>query len=277
MWFTIAMAAAAATAGLVNSITGDVEAMNSLDDYEDYINEQYALNVEKVNLEYNAAKEAAGKSAEQANKHADITDLAQDVKETALSQDFNATIDNLYLGQKQNVLNWNMQAMGAGQSEGAALAGLAGNGVRAGSSMSQAVEMEAAVNSQQLQFSQDAARQTEKNQLASLLTNLVGNKVDIYGNRVGADIARQNALDLVNSYVEGGSNYNLYQNQLSTLKNQYDYNKNQIEKERDKHSGWNAFWNGVSSFFTMGAAGAKTGMSLTKMGVEAAAYKTNVG
>jgi hypothetical protein len=277
MWTTIIMAAVAATAGLVDSIVGDVQAMDSLGDYEDFINQQYALNLDKVNTEYAAAKEAAEKSAAQANKQADITDVAQDVKETALSQDFNATIDNLYLNQKQNVLEWNAQAMNAGRSEGAALAGLAGSGIRAGSSLSEAIEMESAVNSQQLQFSQDATRKTQDNQLGMLLTNLAGNKVDIYGNRVGADVTRANALDLVNSYAEGGSNYNLYKNQLATLKNQYDYNMKQIDNERDKHSGWNAFWNGVSSFFTMGAAGAKTGMSLTKMGVEAAAYKTNVG
>lgn len=269
MWWAYA---AGALVGFTKSIFNNYEQLDNLDDAEEYINKMYDLKKKEAELEYNKAKDEANKNAEQANKRADISDLGQDLTEKAVSQDFNLTIDNLYLGQQQNVLDWNKQAMNAGKSEGASLAGLAGSGIRAGSSLSEAVEMEAAVNSQQLQFSQDATRKTEDLQLGKLLTNLAGNKFNIYGNRVEADTSRQNALDLVNSYAEGGANWNLYQNQLNTLQAQYNENKRKIDEERKKYDGWNAVWNNLTAAFSMGSTVAGAANTLTEIGTKAAAY-----
>lgn len=255
-------AAVIAVTGGVTSLVNNYEVADQLEDYIKYLDQLYALDVKDANEKFAAAKAEAEKNAAQANKRADISDVGQDITETALSQDFNATIDNLYLGQQQNLLDWNAQAMNAGKSEGATLAGLAGSGIRAGSSLSEAVKMESAVNSQQLQFSQDAARRTESNQLGKILTNLAGTKVDIYGNRVEADTARVNALDLVNSYAEGGSNWNIYNNNLVKMKTSYEYNRNKLQDEIDDRR---SFWGGVKAFFGGAASGYTAGHNITSM------------
>ena len=257
----IATLAMALTGG-VTSLVNNYEMADKLEDYRDYLDKLYQYNKKDVEEKFAAAKAEAEKNANQANVQADISDLGQDITESSVSQDINATIDSLYLSQNQNVLDWNIQAMGAGKSAGASLAGLAGSGIRAGSSLSEAVEMESAVNSQQLQFSQDAARRTESNQLGKLLTNLAGYKVDIYGNRVEADTTRQNALDLVNSYAEGGSNYNIYKNNLDQMEESWRYNRKKIQDEIDDR---NSFWGGFKAFFGGMAQSYVDGKNITDM------------
>ena len=270
----VVLALVGAGAGLIDSIVGDTNAYSDLAELKEEIKKLYALEVKDAEDKFNIAKEEANKEAKQAQDYADLTDVGQDIKETAVSFDFNNFIDSLYLSQKQDLLEWNIQTVNAGQSEGASYANIAGSGIRAGSSLSQAVELEAAANEVQLQFTQDAKRRSDENNLGSLLNNLAGNKYDIRTERVGADVTRQNALDLVNSYLEGGSQYKLYQNQQAIMKQQYENEISKIEREMDKHTGWNAFWNGVSAFFTMGMAGAQAGYTMGKIGTEAINYNT---
>lgn len=258
----IAVAAVAAGAGLIGSLRDDARAREQAAAQKEYIEEMYKINKARADEEFKAAKENAERNAAQQEQQADLTDKSLDVTEQGLSNDFNAAIDQMYLGQEADTMTWNAQAMQSGSSEGAAYANLAGSGVRAGSSLSDAVQMESATNAAQLQFSQDAKRRSDDNNLAGVLNNLAGNRWNIQQNRIGADIMRNDAAYLRNSFAEGGHNWNLYQNSLESLKTTTDYNVAQANYEYEQHAGWNAFANSMIAFHTMGAKGFQTGYSI---------------
>lgn len=258
----IVVAAVAGIAALGSTLSGDEQARSKLAAERNYVDEMYNLNKKDADEKFAQAKEQAERNAKQAELEADLTDKSLNLAEKGLSQDFNAEIDNLYLGQQSDALNWNMASMQAGSSEGAAYANLAASGVRAGSSLSDAVMMESAVNENQLQFAQDTKRRSDSNNLAGVLSNLAGNRFGIEQNRIGADITRSDASYLRNSYLEGGHNYNLYQNQLQSLKKEKDYKQSQIDLEYEQHSGSNAFWNSVIALHTGSARGFNTGYNM---------------
>jgi len=248
--------------GMLGATIEDQNAQQEYQDYMDQIDQMYLLEQEEAKLKFDEAKRQAEKSAKEAELQADLTDKAQDITETSLATDFNTAIDDLYLSQANDTWSWNAAAINAGASTGNALAQVAGSGVRAGSSLNDAVLMESSLNSAQLQFSQDAKRRSDNNNLASVLNGLAGQKFGIYQNRVGADIQRGNAADLRNSYAEGGYNYNLYQNQLNQLETQRDYQYNKAKKEKSYHEGWYNVLNVFSAGLTSGAAGFKTGYNV---------------
>ena len=258
----IIVAAVGATAGLFGSLFDDARVREQVAAQKNNNNIQYILDVQKAQEEFAAAKEQADRNAAQAEKEADLTDQSLNVAEQGLSFDFNAAIDNMYLSQEADAMSWNAQAMQAGSSEGASYAALGASGVRAGSSLSDAVAMESATNAAQLQFSQDAKRRSDDNNLGALLNNLAGNKVGIQQSRIGADIQRDNALYLRNSYEAGGHNYNLYANNLMQLQNRWAYNNAQLDQQEKEHSGWNSFINSMISFHSMGAKGFSTGYNI---------------
>lgn len=258
----IVVAAAAATAGVVGSIIDDKRARESAARQKEYIEEMYKINKARAKEEFEAAKEQAERNAARTEQQADLTDESLNVTEQGLSGDFNSAIDQLYLSEEADAMNWNLQSMQAGSAEGSAYSNLAASGVRAGSSLSDAVLMESATNSSQLQFSQDVKRRSDDNNLASVLNNLAGNKWNIQQNRIGADIMREDADYLRKSYLEGGHNWNLYQNQLKSLKTTTNYQATELDYEYDYHSGWNAFANSMIAFHTMGAKGFSTGYNI---------------
>lgn len=279
-WAAIAAAAGAlfgASSGLVGALQSDRQAREQAAAEKENVLKMYALNLARAEEEFKKAKAEAERNAKQAELQADITDKTLDITEQGLSQDFNTTIDNLYMSQEADTMNWNLAAMQAGSSEGAAYSQLAGSGVRAGSSLSDAVLMESAVNENQLQFSQDQKRRSDDNNLGTVLNNLAGNKVNIQNNRIGADITRDNAAYLRNSYLEGGHNYNLYQNQKDLLQAQMQANVNKLDYEYGQHADANAFWNTLTSMLSLGAKGAQTGYSLYDMGYKASNYSTAIG
>ena len=243
----------------------------------DYIDEMYNLNRQRAETEFQEAQRQANREASQAELQADLTDSKLNVSERAISNDVNTAIDNLYLSQTQDAMSWNSAQMQMGSQQGTAYAQLAGSGVRTGSSLSDAVMMESANNSAALQFSQDAKRRSDSNNLSSVLNGLAGQRYDIMSNRIGADVTRENALDLRNSYQEGGYNYNLYQNQLETLKTQRDYNWNEARKEKEQHEGFNKFLNAITAGIGLGAKGAKTGYSLADTTYKAMEYRKTLG
>lgn len=258
----IVMAAIGATAGLWGSLVDDAQARDEAAAAKEHAQKQTALQLENARLDFESAKEKAERNAKQQEKQAELTDKTLDVTETGLSNDFNTAIDNMYLSQESDAYSWNMAAMQAGSTEGAELANIAGSGVRAGSSLSDAVEMESATNAAQLQFSQDAKRRSDSNNLASVLNGLAGNRYSIESNRIGADLMRDEAQYLRNSYLEGGSNYNLYQNQKKLIEENGNYQIQAYEREYRKHEGWNAFANSMIAFHTMGAKGFSTGYNI---------------
>ena len=227
----IVTAAFGAFSGWMGHLFDSQTKRNEAEAQKQYIEQQYKLKKQEAELEYNEAQRQANRNAEKANLQADLTDQSLDIGEQSISNDINTAIDNLYLAGANDTFEWNLQAMAAGQSEGAAYAGLAGSGVRAGSSLSDAVLMESATNAGQLQFTQDARRRSNDNNLGSVLNQLAGNEFNIMQNRIGADQTRADALDLVNSYLEGGYNYNIYKNQLEQMKVTNNYNLDQLNKE----------------------------------------------
>lgn len=258
----IISAAVGGIAGMASSLWGDKEARGRITRESEYQRELYELQKREAEEKYRQAKEQAERNAAQAEKQAELTDKTLDVTEKGLAIDFNTAIDQMYLSQESDAYDWNNAAMQAGSSEGAAYSNLAGSGVRAGSSLSDAVQMESATNAAQLQFSQDAKRRNDNNNLAGVLNNLAGNRWNIQQNRIGADIMRDDAAYLRSSYEKGGRNYNLYQLQLEELKKNYEYKDEQLDYEYGQHSGWNSFWNSFIKLNTGGAQGFNTGYNI---------------
>lgn len=254
-WFLMAVGA---MIGLASAVNKNAEAKKQAREQKEFLEKMYVLNVAHAEEDFAAAKETAERNAKQAEQQADLADKSLDITEQSLSQDFNTAIDNLYLSQESDAYNWNTAAMQMGSVEGSAYSNLAASGVRAGSSLSDAVLMESAVNENQLQFSQDAKRRSDDANLSSVLENLAGNRFNIQQGRIGADVTRDDAAWLRNSYLEGGHNYNLYQNQLAQLKETTDYNVTQANYQIEKSSGWNAFLSNMTGMFQ----GATSGYSL---------------
>lgn len=244
-----------------SSVMSSKQEQTQLENELNFLEDEYELNKKAAELTYEKAKKEAERNAKQQEKQAELTDKTLDVTETGLSNDFNTAIDNMYLSQESDAYSWNMAAMQAGSTEGAELANIAGSGVRAGSSLSDAVEMESATNAAQLQFSQDAKRRSDSNNLASVLNGLAGNRYSIESNRIGADLMRDEAQYLRNSYLEGGSNYNLYKNQLDMLEDRYSTEryrmKTQLQNLKDTEA-LNAF----ASFFSGSAKGFSAGYNV---------------
>lgn len=279
-WDLVIAAAVALVAGTVNAIgqsKTDDEIYSELEKKRLQVEAQYKEDKEQAQLEYDKAKEEDEREAAQIEDQADLTDKSLNITETAVSNDINTAIDNLYLSQAENTLGWNNALMQAGSSEGASYASLAGSGVRAGSSLSDAVLMESTVNESQLQFSKDAQRRSDNNNLGSILNNLAGNQFNIYQNRVGADVQRDNATYLKNLYEEGGYNYNLYESQKREMASIYNYNLQQIRDEKNKHSNDtpdnNKTWNVIGAFFGGGYKGYTAGYNLADSTYKSLNYK----
>lgn len=273
MWTALIIAGVMGLAGLADSLYEDDKAKKQAQKEKAYIEEMYALEKAEAEEKFKQAKEEANRSADRADLQADMTDKSMDINEQGLSNDINSAIDNMYLGQQSDTMEWNSAAMNMGASEGNALAGLAASGVRAGSSLNDAVLMESAANEAQLQFAQDAKRRSDNNNLESVLNGIAGQRYGIYQNRVGADQTREDAAYLRNSFNEGGYNWNLYQNQLQQMEKQKDMNVWQKQQEIKYHTGWNAAANAGIAFFTGGAKGYQTGYDLYSTYNKAKAYK----
>ena len=273
MWFSAIMAGIGLVAGIAGAASESSRRKREAEEYKKYVEEMYKINKEKADEEYATAKENAERNAKQQELQADLTDKSLDLTEKGLTNDFNATIDQMYLGQEADAYNWNAQERQAGSQEGTAYANIAASGVRAGSSLSDAIEMESATNAAQLQFSQDAKRRSDNNNLVSVLNSLASSRFGIQQNRIGADVARSDAAYLRNSFLEGGHNYNLYQNQLEALKVTTDYDITRANYTIQQNSGSNAFWNAAISGLQGGVKGFQTGYNLFSTYQEMKGYR----
>ena len=271
--------AAALIGGAVNAAGSHIEDSDnwiSLENQKSRIKEEYRLQLKQAEDDFKAAKDRAEQNSKRGEEKADITDLGADITETASSNDFNAAIDSLYLSQAGDTWNWNTAAMQAGRESGAAYANLASSGVRAGGSMSDAILMESSLNSVQLQFSQDSKRRQDNNNLGSVLNQLAGNRYGIYQNRYGADATRDDAMYLRNSYLEGGHNYNLYQDALKLMEKKKD---NAVESLQDKQDeiDRNRNWKALSAFFGGAAKTGTAAYNISTKFYEGATYNTTLG
>lgn len=274
-----------AAAIVVGIIKGSVDAAAShIEDDNEYnrlskektrIEEEYKLQKKQAEDDFKAAKDEAERNAKKGEAEADLTDLGADITETAVSNDFNAAIDDLYLSQASDTWNWNSAAMQAGSSAGASYAALAGSGVRAGGSLSDAILMESSLNSAQLQFSQDAKRRSDNNNLGSVLNQLAGNRFGIYQNRYGADVTRDDANWLRNSYLEGGNNYNLYQDTLDIMHKKYENEWDRLDKYQDDIEE-NRHMKAFAAFFGGASQGASVGYKAGNAFYEGRQYITGL-
>jgi hypothetical protein len=338
MEFLIAgiLATVAGTAGMINSLIEDDKAEKQINDEIDYLDELYSLEEKSLkdskknaldtkelsekkatterdnDLAYTETtfqndKEAAYRQADkldiqakQLNEAADLADVGQDIAERSLAVNFNSAIDNLYLSQTQDAMSWNAQGSENLRQTGAGYAGLAASGIRAGSSLSDAVLMQSAENGAQLQFSQDAKRRSDSNNLAGVLNGLAGGMFDVRQNRIAADTQRfdagllqNDAAYTRNSFLEGGGKWNLYQQKISgindtyninleiaqntynnrineltnnwnTYEKTYKYKKNALEDELGYHTGINKAWHAGAALLSAGGTGFSTGYNLGK-------------
>lgn len=223
----------------------DVQKAN--DEYGRQIAEQERLKAQQLkdlDLEFEIA-------SNKAKKNADRQDKGLTLEEMFTSDGLNGQFDALRLGQEGNVLDWNIQAMQNDQQKGQELSAMAASGTRS-SSMADAVEMEASVNSQALQLQEDQTRAQNKIQLANLFGNL-GEAVN------SISLGREDAMDLRTSYDEGGDNWRLYQNERQNTIDNFNSNINQLQRgQRDLNKnawkgGLKALFGGASSGFQVGA------------------------
>lgn len=300
LWIAGIGALLAGTGGMVDTIIENKRKKKDAEDQLEQLKALYGLETKEAELDYKKAKEEAERNADEAylkaeqqdkqaaqtekqaaqeDLQADLKDAEQNVTERIVSGDFNTAIDNLYLSQKSDAYSWNDALAQMGSSEGSAYASLAGSGIRAGSSLSDAVLLDKASNSAQLQFSQEAKRASDNNNLYSVLNNLAGSRLNIMSNRYGADFMRENAgfmrenagmmrenadwmrseADyLRNSYLEGGSNWNIYKKNLDIMGQNYKYNTDVLNKQITRSSDWNAWLSAAGAFLTLGARGFST-------------------
>lgn len=269
------VATVAGVAGAFAQSQKNKEAKEQAQQQLDYIEEMYGLNKQRAEEEFLAAKEEAEKQRDQIYLQANLADEELNLSEKNLSSDFNAAIDNLYYAQEGDARSYNLQALEAGSSAGTAYANIAASGIRAGSSLSDAVELESAINEGQLQFAQDSKRNSINNSLTSVLNELAGQKFNIQQNRTLIDRQRLQAYDLVASYENGGHNYNLYQNQLESLKTTSDYNSAAVNYAIQQNTGVAGALKIGAAFLSSGNAGFQTGYSLADTAYKAGNYKNN--
>lgn len=139
----------------------------------------------------------------------DLLDLKWNTTLDDASASFNDEIDGLKQEAKNDAFNWNLEAIAAGQQEGNSLNTLAASGVRAGSSIGQAVELQAALNEAQLQNEEDTKRKQIDLGLGQLIRG-------------------------INSY-NGGNNFLINAKQRENTINQYDQQLKKLQYEYDDY------------------------------------------
>lgn len=243
---------------LLGSLFSDKNAVNELEDAEAEVKRKRDATLKMLDLQFDVAKK-------QANKSALRSDEASDINERAIANDANGQIRGLSLQQISDTMGWNSQAMSADQSRGDALSSIASSGTRS-SSMQQAVEQQASLNSAQLQQQQDATRAGQSLSLAQVFNNLSQNKANIQADRTDAFDLRQSyksaITDSLGRNLGRGDQYALYAENRNDVANQYNAQIKKIEKEMDKHTGFNSFLNGVKAFFGGAVQGAGQGAAM---------------
>lgn len=235
---------------------------DALNQQKDNLKEQWAADINTINLEYDTAKETA-------NKNADTEDTRSTLYESIYGDSMNSVVNQLSQQQKAETESFNNSAMQIGASEGDALSTLASSGTRAGSSVSQAVDMKVDNAQQSLQTSENNQRSQDKYSLEQSLNSLAGNLNTLQE-------ARTDASDLRGSYEEGGSQYKLYQNTLSNTDLKYNQAIDSINDQLDDmNNPWKNILNTVTSMFGGASSGLQMGAAVSgyvndSMGLESA-------
>lgn len=266
------IATVAAFGGAVDTWIDYKNTQDELEKTEEDLLVQYKDRKKQLEDKYDVEKQEANKQADKMDKAAEITDIGLNTEERALSDDFNQGVGQLQMQQEDNLWTWNNAMASIGANEGNELAGIANSGVRAGSSLAQAVELEASTNNAALERQIDATNKQQKWTLANLFTNQMRGQNNIWQARVGADQQRLDATDLRASYEEGGGQWLLQQDSLNSLWDDYQIarDKNERAWQRNKDS---IGWKMAASILGNGNSGFQTGYNLWNTFTEGSSYK----
>lgn len=266
-----------AISGFARTILDDYnredELQNMLSE-RDWAKVQYEDQIALMNLKFEEAKEEANKTAdsydrkaEQLDKEANIKDKQTTLDEQYVSNSFNNQFKQLQAEQIGNAFEWNQQAMAIGQNEGNELSRAAASGTRAGGSMSQATELQTDILNKEFQNAQNLTRLNNELKTYNLFNTLNKNVNDIQGSRYDADFMRDNAgfyradaLDLRNSYLEGGIKYNIFQQEKKNAKDRFEAAIDDLNKDINtiQDNGYR-IRRGLSNFFGGFNEGLRTG------------------
>lgn len=244
MWGALIAAAVGGTINAISGISGRRKARKQL--REDRDNK-----LAELALQYDIAEKNA-------RKNADRQDDQSDLNEKFIAGNANNQLDALRNAQEQEAFAFNQQAMQDSSQEGSALASMATSGTR-NSSMNTAVELQSAVNSQQLQLSEDSTRASDENSLFNILNNFQNDAFKLQNDRTDAE-------DLRDAYVEGsGDQWKLYDMSRQGIKREYD---RAIDEQKT------SFWSVVGDFFGGAKQGYDVGSAVSGFMRDASAYKT---
>lgn len=233
MWGALIATAVGGTINAISGISGRRKARKQLRAKRD---EDLAL----MDLNYETDKKNSIKAA-------DRQDDQSDLNEKFIAGNANNQLDALRNAQEQEAFGFNQQAMQDSSQEGNALAAAATSGTR-NSSMNTAVELQSAVNSQQLQLSEDSARANDENNLFNILNNFQNDAFKLQNDRTDAE-------DVRDAFVEGtGDKWKLYNANKNKVKNEYE---RAIDEQKT------TFWSVLGDFFGGAKQGYDVGSSVS--------------
>lgn len=234
--------------GVVDDYTQIQEAKREKTHTEEQITNNAQDQLDLLNLNFELDKKNAIKESEKLTLQADVQAEQNRLleKQTNLAEknaglDFNQNIDLMQLQADSDIFGFNTAAIQGGQSTGNALANTAASGIRAGSSLSDAIDMEAALNSQQLQLAENQTNAQMDINLNSLLNNLQNQRFGIANNRANILLnakeissIRNEASYWANAYNEGGDYYKINQQKIKNIENGRDRQLGDLQFKYDE-------------------------------------------
>lgn len=229
MWMTLAAMGIMGTASAISGHSARKKARKQLREDRD-------RQLELMDLDFEHKKD-------EANKNADASDRRSDFNEDFTADAANSQFDMLAAGQEEEALAFNMEAMQAGSQRGSGLAQLAASGTR-DSSVATAIDLESAVNEAQLQAKEDYSRASTDYNINNILRSFNNDVFTLQENRT-------NAMDLRNSFKDGGYNQRTYALNREGLQKQYN---RQIDDLKDSWSNtFNEFFGGAQQGYALGS------------------------
>lgn len=235
------------TLGAGSFLLGQRQTAKQLREQRNQLKEQKRRDLEMLDLQFTTAKQ-------EARHNADVSDAGVDFAEGLVSDDFNAQIEAIRLGQGNELAGWNASAMAMDASEADALSQAAASGIRSGSSMDDAIDLQSAVNASQLQLAQDSSRAAADAQLRSAVAGLDESAFGFQENRDAANHLRD-------SYESGGSQWQLWQKNRDNRAWEYDQKIKQINKAIEQADDpWSNFLGTLGALH--GVQGLQSGMQV---------------
>lgn len=258
-WISIAIAAIAAIGGAVTAGVGVDTQKKEIARRKEKLEQDKKDTLELMDLNFS-------KDKNEANKSADRSDEKSTMNEKLVSQDTNNQIEQIQLNQEKEALDFNNAAINNGQNVGNALSDMGSSGVRAGSSLAEAVDLQKSLNAVQLQNQEDISRKSDQIALANVLNNL-------QGNRFGIQADRTDAYDTRMAYEEGGDIHDIYKLQRKQQSDNFDYGINELNRQYADLD-QNGFWYVLGGMFNGGQTGVQIGGNVQKLATDIGSKRT---